>query len=171
MSTEAELVVVGRLGAPHGVSGAIRVTSATEPPDNIEHYRPWLIGRGGEEFRQVAVTELTPGNRGYVARFAGISDREQARALSGLLVAVPRSALPELESDREYYWQDLIGMTVENTAGQQLGVVERLLETGAHDVLVIQGAERETLVPFAEAFVVDVNAAERRIIVEWQDPA
>lgn len=170
MSTEAELVIVGRIGAPQGVSGAIRVTSSTEPPDNIERYRPWLVGQG-DDFRQVEVIALTPRAHGYVARLSGITGREQAQALSGLLVAVPRSALPELESGREYYWRDLIGMTVKDTGGHLLGTVERLLETGAHDVLVIRGDGGETLVPFADPFVVEVNTDGGCITVEWQEGA
>ncbi len=103
-----DLVVVGRVGAPHGVSGALRITSSTDPPENIERYRPWLLGRHGE-YREVQVCSVKPLGQGFVVRLRGVIDRDQAQALSGLDVAVPRGALPELASDREYYWRDLIG--------------------------------------------------------------
>lgn len=168
------LVVVGRIGSPHGVAGAVRVASSTQPPENIEQYRPWMLISGAaadEDPRPVEVLALTPHPQGYVARLAGVADRDAAAGLSGLLVAVPRAALPEPESDREYYWQDLIGMSVTDTADEALGTVRRLLATGANDVLVIGDGRRETLVPFLNEFVVDVDLARRHIRVDWQDPA
>jgi 16S rRNA processing protein RimM len=168
--SDSELVVVGRVGGPHGVAGTVRITSSTQPPENIEHYRPWLVGEG-DRFRELEVVWLKPHGAGYVACFAGVTDRDQAQILSGLLIAVPRSVLPELEAGREYYWRDLIGMTVTDAADNVLGKVRRLLETGAHDVLVISDGEREVLVPFIEPFVLDVDQAARRIRVEWQEPA
>lgn len=164
-----DLVVVGRVGAPHGVSGAFRITSSTDPPENIERYRPWLLGRDGD-YHEVQVCSVKPLGQGFVVRLRGVIDRDQAQALSGLDVAVPRGALPELVSDREYYWRDLIGMSVRNAGGRDLGTVRDLIPTGAHDVLVIDDGRRETLVPFADAFLVEVNVAERTLVVDWQDP-
>lgn len=164
-----DLVVIGRIGGPHGISGALRVTSSTQPPGNIERYQPWLVGRDGD-YRPIEVIWLKPHGQGYVARFAGVSDREAARALSGLQVAVPRQALPALEAGGEYYWQDLIGLTVELVDGTRLGTVTRLLETGAHDVLIIAGGGREILVPFVDPIVVDVDLGAGRIVVDWQEP-
>jgi 16S rRNA processing protein RimM len=168
--TAPELVVIGRVGGPHGVSGALRITSSTQPPDNIEHYRPWLLG-AGDTFHEVEVSWLRPHGQGYVVQLAGVTDRDQARALTGQLIAVPRSALPELEAGREYYWRDLVGLAVIDVAGEVLGTVERMLETGAHDVLVVRQDQHEVLVPFVEPFVVDVDLAARRIRVDWQEPA
>lgn len=164
-----DLVVVGRIGGPHGIDGAVRVVSATQPPENIEHYRPWLVGKG-DDYRQIEVERLVPHGAGYLAWLGGVRDRDRAAALAGSLVAVPRGNLPELVAEGEYYWQDLIGMTVTGTDGRQLGTVRRLLETGAHDVLVIHDGQRETLVPFVSAFVVTVDREAGHILVDWQDP-
>lgn len=163
------LVVVGRVGAPHGISGAVRVTSSTQPPENIERYRPWLVGSGGH-FREVEVLGLRRHGHGYVVHLAGVDDRDQARALTGLSIAVRREVLPELASSREYYWQDLIGMTVVDGKGRRLGTVSKLLATGAHDVLVIGESDQETLVPFVDAFVLDVDTVARIIRVDWPEP-
>lgn len=166
----SELVIVGRVGAPHGVDGAVRVRSATQPPENIERYRPWLVG-DGECFREVVVERLEPYRDGYLARLAGVDDRDRAQALSGALIAVPRSALPSLEAGREYYWQDLIGLAVRQVDGTPLGRVTNLLETGANDVLIVQDGRLERLIPFVEAFVVAVDLPEGCIVVDWQEPA
>ncbi|MDZ7669143.1 MAG: ribosome maturation factor RimM [Gammaproteobacteria bacterium] len=168
MSATPQLVVIGRIGGAYGVSGMVRVSSATQPRDNIEHYRPWYVGTG-RDCRALEVVELRVHGQGYVARLAGVTDRDQAQALAGQEIAVPRSALPALDDDGEYYWQDLMGLAVSDTAGRELGRVERLLETPAHDVLVIRDGDRETLIPFAAPFVVDVDLAGQTLRVSWQE--
>jgi 16S rRNA processing protein RimM len=82
------------------------------------------------------------------------------------LIAVPRSQLPEQDED-EYYWSDLIGMSVVNEANEQLGTVSNLLETGANDVLSVKGESGEILIPFVDAVIKQVDAANRTIRVDW----
>lgn len=161
-----ELVVVGRVGGAYGLAGQVRITSETVPADNITSYRPWLLG-AGSQFREVAVARVRPHGGSFVAELAGVSDRDQAQALAGQLIAVPRSALPDL--DGEYYWRDLLGLTVLDSRRGELGRVDRLLETGAHDVLVVVGDGPEVLIPFSDPFVVEVDLAGGRIRVDWQD--
>ena len=100
-----------------------------------------------------------------VAQMQGSEDRDAAARLRGNEVAVPRSALPAAK-DNEFYWADLIGLKVENVAGQDLGEVVRILETGANDVLVVRG-EREHLIPFVAVVVNDVDIANGVIRVDW----
>jgi 16S rRNA processing protein RimM len=100
-----------------------------------------------------------------VAQFAGCGGREAAYALRGMQIAVPRSALPDTR-DNEFYWIDLIGLTAVNAAGEELGTVVRILETGANDVLVVQGRS-ECLVPFIAAVVDTVDLAKGVIRVDW----
>lgn len=167
MPEPQSLVVVGRIGGAYGVTGQVRVTSVTDPRDNIERYRPWFIG-SEQRFREVEVLELRTHGHGHVARLAGVTDRNMAQALAGQEVAVPRSVLPELDGSDEFYWQDLIGMEVEDSTGVTLGRVERLFETAAHDVLVVRDDVRETLIPFTAPFVVDVDLVQKRLRVAWQ---
>lgn len=166
----SDLVIVGRVGAAHGLSGEIRVTSETQPPGNIEAYRPWLLG-DGETFREVEVAAIRASRGAFLVRLNGVSDRDQAELLRGQRIAVPRSSLPALEPDREFYWRDLIGLTVVDGAGRSLGRVLRLLETGAHDVLVIgsDGGQGETLIPFVDVFVEAVDLDGGRIQVDWPE--
>lgn len=160
-------VVVGRISGAYGVLGWVRIVSFTDPPDNVLRYRPWLLAlKTG--YRQVDVAEIRPHGAGFVARLRAVSNRQEAQALAGTLVAVPRSALPPPE-DSEYYWRDLVGMTVVNADGTLLGSVEQLMGTGAHDVLVVRGDRQSTLIPFVARFVLDVDLDARRILVDWQD--
>jgi 16S rRNA processing protein RimM len=161
------LVVVGRIGGAYGVTGQVRVNSATDPRDNIERYRPWFIG-SEQRFREVEVLELRRHGQTHVARLAGVTDRNVAQTLAGQEVAVPRSVLPELDGPDEFYWQDLIGMKVEDSAGVRLGQVERLIETPAHDVLVVRDVDGETLIPFTDPFVLEVDLVQKRLRVAWQ---
>lgn len=160
--------MVGRVGGAYGLAGQVRITSETVPADNITSYRPWLLG-AGSQFREVAVARVRPQGAGFVAELAGVTDRDQAEALGGQLIAVPRSALPDLAGAGEYYWRDLLGLTVVDNRRGELGRVHRLLETGAHDVLVVVGDGPEVLIPFSDPFVVEVDLAGGRIRVDWQD--
>jgi 16S rRNA processing protein RimM len=101
-----------------------------------------------------------------VAKLAGCDEREAAAAIRGQHVAVPRSQLPQSQPG-EYYWADLLGLAVRNLQNQALGRVERLLETGANQVLVVRG-DRERLIPVVAAFVVTVDLAQGEIVVDWE---
>ena len=94
-------------------------------------------------------------------------DRNAAEAVTGYYIAAPREALPQPDKD-EYYWADLVGLTVRNSSGLLLGTVSGLLSTGAHDVLQVQDGEVERLIPFVAHYVTTVDMAARCITVEWE---
>jgi 16S rRNA processing protein RimM len=95
----------------------------------------------------------------------GCNDRDSAAGFRGREVAVSRSEFPQA-AENEFYWADLVGLSVVNTAGEDLGVVARVFETGANDVLVVEG-DRERLIPFIEAVIQQVDLAGRTIRVDW----
>ncbi len=99
-------------------------------------------------------------------KIEGVDDRNTAEALSGCKLFISRQQLPDLQAD-EYYWSELIGMSVESMQAESLGTVDSLLETGADDVLVVQG-ERQRLIPFVLGDIVkQVDRDENRIVVDW----
>jgi 16S rRNA processing protein RimM len=155
---------MGRIAAPFGVKGWIRVQPNTAAPRNLLAYKSWWVGREGD-WRETAVTEAKVQGRAVVARLEGCDDREAAALLRGKSVAVPREALPRPQSG-EYYWADLIGLKVANTAGQDLGRVTGILQTGANDVLVAAG-DRERLIPFIAEVVREVDPVAGIVRVEW----
>ena len=104
---------------------------------------------------------------GFVAAFSGIGDRDAALAIRGCRIGVPAGCFPPAEPG-EFYWRDLIGLKVANADGAVLGIVERLIETGAHDVLVVRG-ERERLIPFVKRFVTGVVPEDGLLRVDWTD--
>ena len=131
----------------------------------ILQYQPWLLG---EDKKPVKIIDGRKQGKGVAALLPGFEDREQAATLVGTQIFVRREQLPATEKD-EYYWSDLEGLEVKTTKGELLGRVERLIETGANDVLVIRG-NREHLVPFIQGqYVTRVDLEDGMIEVDW-DP-
>jgi len=155
---------MGRISAPFGVKGWVKVQPNTAATPNLLSYKTWWIGREGD-WREIAVTEARVQGRGVVARLDACHDRNAAAALRGNWVAVPREALPGTRSG-EYYWADLIGLAVVNESAQALGRISGILQTGANDVLVVTG-ERERLIPFIAAVIRDVDLGAGVVRVEW----
>ena len=155
---------MGRIAAPFGVKGWVRIRPNTAAPRNLLSYPTWWVGSDGN-WRETAVAEAKVQDRAVVARLEGCDDRDAAAALRGKSVAVPREALPRAQQG-EYYWADLIGLKVANTAGQELGRVTGMLQTGANDVLVVAG-ERERLIPFIAEVIREVDPTGGFVRVEW----
>jgi 16S rRNA processing protein RimM len=155
---------MGRVIGPHGVQGWVKVQPFTRERDSLVRYARWQIGRD-ESWQPCMVQEARVHGAVVVAKFAGIDDRDQALALRGQRIAVARSEFPPA-APGEHYWADLVGLQVVNAAGEVLGRVVQLFETGANDVMVVEG-ERERLLPFIETVVLEVDPAQGCIRVDW----
>ena len=155
---------MGRIAAPFGVKGWVKVQPFSEDPGALMDFESWRVGRG-KQHAHYSVEAIQEHGNALVAKLAGIDDRDAAYALRGQEISVARSELPAPEED-EFYWSDLIGLTVINREGVELGKVANLMETGAHDVLVVKG-ERKHLIPFVAAFVGKVDLGGGTIEVDW----
>ncbi len=159
-------VVLGRISGLFGVKGWVKVYSYTEPREAVLEYRRWLLS-GKDGWQEATVAEGQRHGKTIIARIDGYVDRDQAAELIGTEIAVPRDELPETEEDR-FYWSDLEGLRVVHRDGTELGRVAYLLETGANDVMVVQG-EQERLIPFVMGEVIlGVDLADGRIDVDWE---
>ena len=167
MPVNAEWVELGRIAGLFGIKGWVKVFSYTEPRINIADYPVWYLGFP-DGARAMRVEECRAQGKAIVARLAGIEDRDQAAALVGANIGVRRDELPMPEPG-SYYWADLEGLAVRTVEGFELGQVHHLIETGAHDVLVVRG-ERERLIPFVQGqTVTDVDLDQGLLVVDW-DP-
>ena len=155
---------MGRVAAPFGVRGWLKVHAFTENLDGLLDYPVWWLGRNGA-WQAHRVLEGSVHGKLLTVQLEGVADRSAAEALKGTEIAVPRSELP-LPEENEFYWNELIGLNVVNTAGVELGKVDSLLQTGANDVLVVKG-ERERLIPFVKQVVLEVDKAAAVIRVDW----
>jgi 16S rRNA processing protein RimM len=162
------MVVMGRIVGAQGILGWVKVQTFTEHLDGLLDYDEWYLGNDKQPWRKVDVLEANVHGKVLVAKLPGILDRTNAEQCKGLLVAVHRDSLPKQESG-EYYWSDLIGLSVVNLAGESLGVVDTLLETGANDVLSVRDAQgKELLIPFLASVIQQVSLDEKVIRVDWQ---
>jgi 16S rRNA processing protein RimM len=158
--------VLGRISGVFGVRGWVKVHSYTDPREAVLDYEGWSLGHEGD-WRPANVAEGQRHGKTVVVRIDGFDDRDQAATLIGEEIAVPRDALPETENGH-YYWRDLEGLRVLRSDGSKLGTVAYMLETGAHDVMVVKG-EVERLIPFVyDEVIVDVDLAKGVITVDWE---
>jgi len=162
------IVVLGRLADPYGIRGWMRVHPFGDDPLAWKAMPAWWVGKEGGPWREVALKGLKLHSDGVVVLLDGVPDRTAAEALKGLLVGAPRQALPATGED-EFYWADLVGLEVVNAAGERLGQVAGLIETGANDVLRVAAADgTERLLPFVESVVLAVEKESGIIRVEWR---
>ena len=159
----SDKVCVGAIAGSFGVRGEVRLKSFCAEPSAIADYAP-LEDDSGVSF---SVTLTRPIKNGFAARLGGITTKEQADALKGVQLYAPRDRLPAPEDD-EYYHADLIGLTVLDTGGTEIGVVRNVLDHGAGDLLEIQapGQSATVLLPFTRACVPTVDIAGGRIIAD-----
>jgi len=165
---EQRFVTLGRVSGAHGIQGWVKVHSDTSPRENIVGYSPWYLVRNGRR----EAWKVNAGRRqgkGVVAKLAGCNDRDAAEALAGAEITIPRAQLPATTEPGEFYWADLVGLEVRTVDGVVLGHIEQLFETGANDVIVVQG-DRERLIPYIWQQVVrDVDLEAGVMLVDW-DP-
>lgn len=162
---ERRLVTLGKVAGVHGIQGWVKIHSLTEPREAIFEYQPWLLG---DSLREVRLKQgKRHGNR-LIALLKDTESREQAQALVNQPIAVFRDQFPDLPRG-EFYWADLLGLTVRLADGTELGTIDNMLATGANDVMVVRG-ERERLIPFVPGqYVKDVDLAAGVVTVDW-DP-
>ena len=184
MSEESEeLHILGKVSGYYGVKGWVKIYSYTQPRENIVRYKTLKIKLGNSSKSGWQDIQLDSGKshgKGVVAHFVGYDDREISAQLLGAELAVQRSDFKPVAKN-EFYWTDLIGLTVINLENIELGQVERLIETAANDVLVINPTKDESntlnhshlekneiLIPFVlEHFVKKVDMEAGTIVVDW----
>jgi 16S rRNA processing protein RimM len=175
-------LMVGRIGAPYGVRGWVKVQSFTESVENLLDYDPWFFDSRESASRkkdssasskptvwiEAPLLEAKIHGKGIVARFEGCDDRDAAVPMAGQEIFIRRDQLPKPEKD-EYYWIDLEGLEVKTLENVLLGTVDHIEATGANDVLVVKG-QRERLIPYVLDHIVhEVNIEAGFIRVDW-DP-
>ena len=156
---------MGRISAPFGLKGWVKVQPFTEQTDGLFQYSEWWLS-AANGWDGIKVEETAIHGDVLLVRFAGVHDRDRAARLKGREVAIPREQLPAPQHG-EYYWTDLVGLVVENTQGQLLGRVERLFDSGASPVVVVAG-DRERLVPYVENVVKGVDLEAGKLLVDWE---
>jgi 16S rRNA processing protein RimM len=162
----SDLVTLGEVVGVFGVRGWVKVHSWTRPREQIFSFRQWQVGHD-RHWQPRRLLEGRAQGRGLVAQLEGCDDRDSAHALVGQQIAVAASELPPLP-EGEYYWHQLVGLEVIAADGRRLGRIESMMETGANDVMVVQG-ERERLIPYVPDVVRAIDLDAGTMQVDW-DP-
>jgi 16S rRNA processing protein RimM len=161
--TPSSYICVARIGAAHGVRGAIKLWTFTEDPLAIQRYGPLMTKDGARQFE---VTHAREAKSHLVATLKGVATREDAERLNGVELYVAREQLPAPAED-EYYHADLIGLAAVTTDGEPLGQVTAIHNFGAGDIIEIAPPHGVTLLlPFTNAVVPSVDLAGGRVVIE-----
>lgn len=168
MSQAFKPLIVGKLNGASGIKGWVKVFSYTDPKENILNYSPWYLKLDGQ-WQQISIINGREQGKTVVAQLEGCNDRNTAESYRGVEIAIDESQLPQLE-EGEYYWRDLVGLTVVNVAGEEVGTVDKMMETGANDVLVVKTASKEELlIPYVPEYsVMKVDLESKQITVDWE---
>jgi 16S rRNA processing protein RimM len=160
------LVILGVIGAPHGVKGEVRVKSSTADPHAIGDYGPLYLADG----RKLKVKSVRPGGEVVIVKLEGVNDRNAAEALKFQTLAVPRDKLPPPDEEDDFYHADLIGLSCETADGTLIGVVTAVHDFGAGDVLDIKVEGKPTLsLGFTKQNVPVVDIAGGRLVLHLPD--
>ena len=162
-SAEDNRAAIGRVRKPHGVRGGLKVTLYSIDLEMLQDLEQLFVNMG-DSWRSLSM-ETCQGYDDYaIIKFKGIDDRSEAETYRDLEIFTLREALPVL-ADGEYYIDDLIGCEVRDEQDEVLGQVVEILTPGAHEVLVIQQGEVETLIPLVDEWVNDIDLVQRQIRV------
>lgn len=174
------LFVIGQITGVHGLKGYVKVRSFADSSEIFAPGRSVLLGisqensseshvRDGHEMAEqqgqwYEIERVNPHKKGLIIMFGGV-DRSTAETLVGQMIFMPREALPELEEDT-YYWEDLIGLKVNDIQSGYLGVIDHVMSTGSNDVFVVKGVQGEILVPALAWVVLSVDLDRQEMTVD-----
>jgi 16S rRNA processing protein RimM len=172
----ADAVEVGYVAGAHGVLGALKVAAQSSEASALLHSKQWWLRPAATKPSSFAPTSYAVKSKrrqgdDLVVTLVGLTDRDQAQAMVGATIHLPRSAFPKPKAN-EFYWVDLIGCDVFNRDGARLGAVLGLIDTGVHSVLRVGEAATtatadERLIPFVDAYIDKADPQARRVDVDW----
>jgi len=162
-----EFVLIGKVSGVFGIKGWMKVFSFTEPRKNILSYSPLYISKK-DGWVEAKVIDGRVQGKGIVMELFGLTEPDHVLPLIGSELAIKRAQFKPTQAD-EYYWSQLIGLTVINLDDVALGQVDSLLETGAHDVLLVKDHDQELLIPFVmEEVIQSIDLDTGMIQVDWE---
>lgn len=159
-----ERVIIGKILKPRGVRGEVKVLPLTDIPNRFEHLESILAcnKQGGEQ--RLYIESVKYHGKFVYLRFAGRSSPQDVKNILGNTLQVEEAEVPALPED-VYYHFEIIGASVLTVSGQSLGTVLEIWETGSHDVYVVEGEEREYLIPATKEIVRRIDRETRQIVI------
>lgn len=165
MRMKEETVVIGKITTTHGLKGAVKVLPMTEDSSRFYDLERIRVELAGGVKKILSIRSIQPFKEGFLMEFAEISDLHAAQMLRGAFLEIPRSQALDL-AEGEYYLFEILGAKVMTDDGEELGRLERVIETGANDVYEVKNADgTEILIPVIPDCVLDVNVEKKEILV------
>lgn len=160
----SDYIELGNISGFFGVRGWVKLYSYSRPRSGITHYRNFYLG---DDKTAIAFSQIKVSGKNVIGHIQGVDSKEAALDYLGKGLFIKRQDLPKLND--EYYWHELIGLTVINQQGITLGEIVEMMETGANDVMVIHQQEKEILIPYAVShFVLDIDLDKGVMRVDWE---
>ena len=153
-------VVIGKISAPHGVRGEVRIVPLTDFPERFENLKTVFL----EDDSKMELESVKLSNKFIIAKFKNINSRNDIEIFNGKLLMLNRSDIPSLP-EGEYYNFDIIGLEVIDDKGSKLGKITEVLKTGSNDVYVVEG-KKQILVPALKKVVKEINLVDGFMKVE-----
>jgi len=164
-SAPARLVPLGRLVAPHGVRGELRLLPYAFPCQTLQKgLTVWVQDKTGPS-QAYTITQVRPHAPCLLVKFQGVDSRSQAQALRNTTLSVAEALLLPLQ-DGEFYYYQVIGLKVQTPAGKQLGTIAQVFFSGGHDIWVVQRGQEEYLIPVTEEVVRAIDIPGGNVIIE-----
>jgi len=164
ITAHTDLVTIGKIERPFGVRGEFKVRSLSDVPGRLDQLKQVQVLRPTGQMVDTTVTRVRRAGSTYIMGLEGVTTPEEAGMLRGGLIQVPRTPAAMLSAD-VYFECDLIGMTVENERGEEVGMLETILEIPDNHLFVVRKGTEEILIPAAKSFVTSVDLTRRRMIV------
>lgn len=169
MNKSNPYLVIGKIGATYGVKGWLKIYPFSDTGSGIFAYKTWFLAdseRDPAQLQPITIAAFKPHQKAFIAKLSGVEAKEDAQLLTGKTILIKRDQLPTLP-ENEFYWSDLIGLTVFNQKGEELGPIIYLIATGSNDVLVTLHQGKEFAIPYLPSVVVKVDLKQKQIIVNW----
>ncbi len=172
-----DYLLLGEVSAVFGVKGWVKVFSHTSPRVQITQYKEWFLQKprsSKEGWTPITVLQGRVQGKNIVAQLEGVNERSQAEALIGSKIAIKNDQLKVLPKG-EFYWKELIGLTVETIKGESLGKVDWIFDTGSNDVLILkkktlegEDDKHERMIPYLmDDVIVSIDLQKSLMIVDW----
>jgi len=162
--SQDELIPVGKITATHGIRGFLKLYSYSGNIESLRCAETVFLKGKNSVLTELALIDISAHAGGFIFALDGFTDINQVLPFVGCEVYLKLSGLPELEDD-EYYWRDLIGLTVVTDQGVVLGSVKDIFETGSSDIYVVEGNDREYLIPAIADVIARVDLPGRTITI------
>lgn len=163
-----ELVAIARIARPHGLRGEVSADVLTDFPERFDGLENVIAVLSGDERRELKIERFRFQNERVLLKFFGIDRIEDTESLKNAEICVTENEAVELDEGEFFVWE-LAGCVVETVDGETVGTVRELMRTGGTEVLVIDGADKEYLIPFAESICTEVDIEKKRIVIDPPD--